>query len=118
MKLQWNQEYHKGQCQDPYSFADDCLLYREINNENDENTLQKDLQNLEKWTTNWEMRFNAKKCYMPSLNKKIHGSYKLDGHTLEQAPSSPYLGVHIQEDLKWKEHINNVTKKPVPLWAS
>ena len=28
-------------------FADDCLLYREINNENDQKTLQKDLQNLE-----------------------------------------------------------------------
>jgi hypothetical protein len=31
--------------------------------------------------------------------------------TLEQVPSNPYLGVQIQEDLKWKEHINNVTNK-------
>jgi oligoendopeptidase F len=36
---------------------------------------------------------------MLSLRKKIQGS------------SNPYLGVQIQEDLKWKEHINNVTKK-------
>jgi hypothetical protein len=57
------------------------------------------------------MRFKAKKCYMLSLRKKIQGSYKLDGHTLEQVPSSPYLGVQIQEDLTWKEHINNVTEK-------
>jgi hypothetical protein len=92
-------------------FSDDCLLYREINNENDQNTLQIDLQHLEKWATNWGMRFNAKQCYMLSLRKKIQGSFKLDGHTLEQVPSSPYLGVQIQEDLKWKEHINNVTKK-------
>jgi hypothetical protein len=48
---------------------------------------------------------------MLSLRKKIQGSCKLDGHTLEQVPSNPYLGVQIQEDLKWKEHINNVTKK-------
>ena len=48
---------------------------------------------------------------MLSLRKKIQGSYKLDGHTLEQVPSNPYLGVQIQEDLKWKEHINNVTEK-------
>jgi hypothetical protein len=92
-------------------FTDDCLLHREINNENDQKTLQKDLQDLEKWATNWGMRFNAKKCYMLSLRKKIQGSYKLDGHTLEQVPSNPYSGVQIQEDLKWKEHINNVTKK-------
>ena len=52
---------------------------------------------------------------MLSLRKKIQGSCKLVGHTLEQVPSNPYLGVQIQEDLKWKEHINNVTKKnPVP----
>ena len=55
-------------------FADDCLLYREINNENDQNTLQKDLQNLEKWATNWGIKFNATKCYMLSLRKKIQGS--------------------------------------------
>jgi hypothetical protein len=41
---------------------------------------------------------------MLSLRKKIQGSCKLDGHTLEQVPSNPYLGVQIQEDLKWKEH--------------
>jgi hypothetical protein len=48
---------------------------------------------------------------MLSLRKKLQGSCKLDGNTLEQVPSIPYLGVHIQEDLKWKEHINNVTKR-------
>ena len=48
-------------------FANNCLLYREINNENDQNTLQKDLQNLEEWATNWGMRFNAKKCCILSL---------------------------------------------------
>ena len=53
------------------------------------------------------MKFNAKKCYMLSLRKKIQGSCKLVGHTLEQlVPSNPYLGVQIQEDLKWNEHIN------------
>jgi hypothetical protein len=65
------------------------LLNREINNEIDQNTLLKDIQNLEKWAINWGMRFNAKKCYMLSLRKKIQDSYKLDGHTLEQVPSNP-----------------------------
>ena len=65
-------------------FADDCLHYREINNENDQNTQQKDLQNLATWATNWGMKFNAKKCYMLSLRNKIQGSYKLDDHTLGQ----------------------------------
>ena len=51
-------------------FADDCLLYREINNENYQNTLQKDLQNLEKWSTNWGMRFNAKKMVYAKSQKE------------------------------------------------
>ena len=34
-------------------FADDCLLHREINNENDHTILQSDLKNLEKWASDW-----------------------------------------------------------------
>ena len=45
-------------------FADDCLLYREINNEYDHTTLQNDLKKLEKWGSDWGMCFNAKKCYI------------------------------------------------------
>jgi hypothetical protein len=45
-------------------FADDCLLYREINSRNDYNKLQKDLEILGKWAENWGMRFNATKCYI------------------------------------------------------
>jgi hypothetical protein len=44
-------------------FADECLLYREINNENDHTTLQNDLKNLEKWASDWGMHFNAKVLY-------------------------------------------------------
>jgi hypothetical protein len=92
-------------------FADDCLLYREINSQNDHNKLQKDLENLEKWAENWGMRFNATKCYIMSIKKKTHKFYQLGGHILEQVDSNPYLGLQISEDLKWSTHISNITKK-------
>jgi hypothetical protein len=92
-------------------FADDCLLYREINSQNDHNKLQKDLENLEKWAENWGMRFNATKCYIMSIKKKTHKFYQLGGHILEQVDSNPYLGLQILEDLKWSTHISNITKK-------
>ena len=57
------------------------------------------------------MRFNAKKCYVLSIKKKSNKFYTLNNHILENVPSNPYLGLQIQEDLKWKEHITNVTKK-------
>ena len=63
-------------------FADDCLLYREINSQNDHNKLQKDLENLEEWAENWGMRFNATKCYFMSIKKKTHTFYQLGGHIL------------------------------------
>ena len=92
-------------------FTDDCLLHREINNENDHTTLQNDLKNLEKWASDWGMRFNAKKCYILSMKKKSHHSYILNNQILEQVLSNPYLGLQIAEDLKWKEHIHNFCKK-------
>ncbi len=92
-------------------FADDCLLYREIKNNNDHNKLQDDLTSLEKWADDWGMRFNAKKCYILSLKKKSDRYYSLNNHVLEQVTSNPYLGLQIQEDLKWKEHITTVCKK-------
>jgi hypothetical protein len=81
-------------------FADDCLLYREINSQNDHNKLQKDLENLERWADNWGMKFNATKCYIMSIKKKTHTFYQLGGHILEQVDSNPYLGVQVSEDLK------------------
>ena len=40
-------------------FADDCLIYRNIKNKEDQIALQKDLNLLENWGNTWCMRFNA-----------------------------------------------------------
>ena len=50
-------------------FADDCLLYRSIRNMDDHLALERDLQQLETWAKTWGMRFNAKKCYLMSINQ-------------------------------------------------
>ena len=51
-------------------FADDCLLYWQIRNESDRQALQEDLVALEKWAEKWDMRFNAKKCYIMHVSPK------------------------------------------------
>ena len=48
-------------------FADDCLVYREIKNRQDQIALQKDLNLLENWGSKWGMRFNAAKCNIITL---------------------------------------------------
>ena len=43
-------------------FADDCLIYRNIKNKEDQIALQKDLNLLENCGNTWGMRFNTAKC--------------------------------------------------------
>ena len=43
-------------------FADDCLIYRNIKNKEDQIALQKILNLLANWGNTWGMRFNAAKC--------------------------------------------------------
>jgi hypothetical protein len=45
-------------------FADDCLLYREVNTTSDTNKLQEDLDMLQNWESKWQMAFNADKCFV------------------------------------------------------
>ena len=43
-------------------FADESKVYRIICDENDEKKLQCDLNNLQKWSENWQLRFHPDKC--------------------------------------------------------
>jgi hypothetical protein len=43
-------------------FADDFLLYRTVKSEEDTNTIQSDLDNLQKWERDRMMSFNLEKC--------------------------------------------------------
>ena len=84
-------------------FADDGLLYREINTETDSKELQKDLDALEELEITWQMHFHPEKCQMIHMctNKRFcrQTTYKLHGHTLEAVETAKYLGVTLSEDL-------------------
>ena len=84
-------------------FADDCVCYREIKDEEDTMKLQRDIDRLGSWARKWGMRFQPVKCNMMQLTrnriKKIHASYTLEGTDLENVESIKYLGVTITSDL-------------------
>ena len=92
-------------------FADDCLLYTEINSFQDHLKLQKDLKNLEVWASTWGMRFNATKCYILSIKSASSFMYSLNNTILKSVPNNPYLGVLLSNDLQWSDHISKITKK-------
>ena len=83
-------------------FADDCVCYREIKNEEDTLKLQRDIDRLGSWARKWGMRFQPVKCNMMQLtnkrSSKIQANYTLEGTVLENVESIKYLGVTITND--------------------
>ena len=98
-------------------FADDCLLYRIIKSPSDADMLQKDLSSLVEWTDKWQMSFNSSKCKTLRITKKrspITHTYTMASDPLETVQHHPYLGIelaHNHDNLKWHEHISNITVK-------
>ena len=100
-------------------FADDCLLYRTIKSSLDVGHFQDDLNRLGAWCRTWQMNFNVKKCSIMHLSRHrqpITDQYSLNGTVLSSVSSHPYLGIEIQNDLRWNNHINNIVR-PSP-WPS
>ena len=94
-------------------FADDCLLYRTINDIGDSLSLQNDLIALSKWEKDWQMAFNIEKCHTMciSTGKMVNPGYHytLNNYPLERVHHHSYLGVLLSEDLKWASHIAQTT---------
>ena len=57
-----------------YIFADDCLLYREINNQSDTETLQQDLDNLQHREKAWLMEIQ-RKMPNPANHEKVQAQH-------------------------------------------
>ena len=74
-------------------FADDCVCYREIKNEEDTLKLQRDIDRLGSWARKWGMRFQPVKCNMMQLtnkrSSKIQANYTLEGTVLENVDLIP-----------------------------
>ena len=51
-------------------FADDTKIIGKINTASDGLKLQKDLQRLIRWSVEWQMQFNVKKCKAMHIGKK------------------------------------------------
>ena len=95
-------------------FADDAILYKEISSQEDGQSLQKDLDKVAEWSDKWRMKLNTDKCKAMSITRrrtKIENHYVLNDTPLELVTSAKYLGVTIQDDLKWNSHVTNITKK-------
>ena len=77
-------------------FAYNTLLYLAIHNSSDCSKLQGNLNNLERWESDWQMAFHPQKCeviHITTKNAPVKHTYSLHSHTLSSVPQIKYLGV-------------------------
>ncbi len=75
-------------------FADDTAVYLSLTSASESELLQKDLSELEKWESEWDMSFNPSKCQVLHITKRktpINTAYFLHNMQLESATSAKYL---------------------------
>ena len=95
-------------------FADDCIVYRHIRCQTDALALQQDLDRLQDWESTWLMEFHPEKCQLVRVTNKrkpILAEYNIHGKTLANARTAKYLGVEIDNQLKWSTHISKTALK-------
>ena len=91
-------------------FADDTKAFSEIKSTEDRDILQNDLNALVDWSEKWLLKFNSKKCKVLHIGKN-NPKYKYfikDGQQvseLEETLCEKDLGTHVDNELKFKDHI-------------
>ena len=95
------------------SFADDTRVNKKISNDKDKELMQKDLDAVYKWAIENKMKFNESKfeqmAHGYSRNVTLDPYKTPGGEDIQIKESAKDLGVLATNDLKFKEHINNIT---------
>ena len=95
-------------------FADDCLIYKEIQTHQDAADLQSDLDALQRWESQWLRNFHPQKCQLLWITRKgspVEAEYSIHGHMLEKADTAKYLGVSLHKHCSWSPHIHQTANK-------
>ena len=102
---------------DIHLFADDSnLFYANRNLKNLENTINNELEQVSRWLSANKLSLNIGKSnftiFHPHQKKKQFSPQLLiSNKCLKEETSIQYLGVMLDCNLKWKAHINYLTKK-------
>lgn len=93
-----------------YLFADDCVILREITDNNDNKSVQDDINAISNWCDVWLMQLNVSKCKTMRVtrNNIPPPNYYLNNIPLEVVKFYKYLGVYITSTLSWSLHIDKL----------
>jgi len=93
-------------------FADDCVLYRIIQSEQDHHHLQQDLNCIIDWTKRWQMNLNISKCVILTCSRSTAPPayhYYINNTILNRTNQHLYLGVLFHSEMSFSPHINIIT---------
>jgi len=97
-------------------FADDTKIFREVNNPAESLLLQTDIEILEKWSSTWQLKFNAEKCKVMHLGTK-NSKHQYIMHnegieiTVQQTELEKDLGVFVDPKLTFSSHCEQKANK-------
>jgi hypothetical protein len=97
-------------------FADDTKLFQIVTDNSSRRSLQDDINRLSDWAEKWQLNFNSSKCKVLHIGRTNQqftytmsdkaGTYHLESTTLEKD-----LGVHMDPELKFSQHIEKQVNK-------
>ena len=93
-------------------YVDDLTIYAAVNDFQDKEYLQSELNELLKWANKWQHKINFDKCHVIHLvSKNKNFTYRLDLHNIEVSQCEKILGVLLDSNLSFKEHVYETVKK-------
>ena len=100
-------------------FADDTSMFLvALDLINTSQKLNNDLDKVSLWANKWKMSFNpdpSKQAHEVIFSRKINKVYHLivlfNNSTFQQISSQKHLGIHLDEELTFKHHINKKINK-------
>ena len=94
------------------NYADDNTPYAiESNTDDIIKNLEKDTSILMKWFNNNYFKMNADKCHLLITNHDQDVSANIGGQQIQCCKSVKLLGVYIDNNLDFNEHVSNICKK-------
>ena len=96
-------------------FTDDTKEIRTVNTEANALKLQTDLDNLFKWSTDWQILFNLDKCHILHLgNNNPHHEYNINGYALSSVEEEKDLDVYINSTCTPSRQVSAAALKAKP----
>ncbi len=77
-----------------------------------------DIDKISEWANMWQVKFNPDKTETIQFTRKrtpVKSPLTMQGTTIKEVQSHKHLGITLQNDCTWKEHISDIVKKVGPM---